>query len=50
MNNLKRNVYFFADVSTKRKLEINGPLIVVSNRLPFVLHRQPDGSLIRKAR
>ncbi|XP_065212718.1 uncharacterized protein LOC135840224 isoform X2 [Planococcus citri] len=41
--------YMKLDVSAKRKLEINGPLIVVSNRLPFVLHRQPDASLIRKA-
>lgn len=27
---------------------INGPLIVVSNRLPFVLKRQDDGKLVRK--
>lgn len=37
------------DIGMKKKPEINGPLIVVSNRLPFVLHRQPDGNLVRRA-
>lgn len=30
------------------KGRINSPMIVVSNRLPFILHRHPDGSLERK--
>jgi len=30
--------------------QITAPLIVVSNRLPFVLHRREDGQLSRKAR
>lgn len=27
-----------------------GTMIVISNRLPFVLQRNKDGSLVRKAR
>ncbi|XP_050435622.1 uncharacterized protein LOC126842624 isoform X3 [Adelges cooleyi] len=33
---------------SNKKREINAPLIVVSNRLPFVLARNADGELIRK--
>jgi len=32
------------------QLQITAPLIVVSNRLPFVLQRNKDGELKRKAR
>lgn len=38
---------YMASIMPKRP-DINAPLIVVSNRLPFVLQRLPDGTLIRK--
>lgn len=42
----------FLDLSSmsNKKREINAPLIVVSNRLPFVLAKNAEGQLIRKQR
>uniref|UniRef100_A0A0A9WQ86 Alpha,alpha-trehalose-phosphate synthase [UDP-forming] A n=2 Tax=Lygus hesperus TaxID=30085 RepID=A0A0A9WQ86_LYGHE len=36
-------------MGSKNAVEVSAPLIVVSNRLPFVLHRNEKGELSRKA-